>query len=912
MRYSSSIIDRIKQCQSDDPKIGLAYVYLSYSERGEQSVKNILCSFIKQLVEQDLSNFRKLRKLGRDKVYKTKPDYINIKEASHLLQEVSNSFGKLYVVVDAFDESQNAETAIELAEKLKALQDGSSQTKILITLRPGSSDYLRNFERAEEKILQVADTDNDIVQYVKHRMHHGFFLRQKLDRKPSLLDVVIKTVSSKCAGMFLLARLHMDSLAPLRQLRNFETRLGELSDHLEDVYDETVERLYAQEKENVESAEQILEWLLHAARPLKVNELLHALAVVDNDETDFDEGRLLTPDDIEDVCKGLVVIEQGSSEVQLVHHTAQEYFKKKADKLFPKAPETMTKSCIKYLEYTRFARRFEEHRDIHNITKENPFLRYAIDNFGRHSNDAAGFGIERIVKLLRDRNHHDCITQVKNNTKHTHIPGRDPLYTPLYTATMYNLPKAVKLLLEKGESVNSQSCQAQTAIHEAAYNHRLEILDMLLAADPPQDLGKKDHNDNILLHAVAVGNCIDAAKVVLQRKSDNINHQNTKGDTPLHDAASYGSLEIAQLLIDAGADLNISNRMSQSAIHGAIWGRKPKETIQLLLKAYHPNYISQDFFGVSPLHAAAAVDFKDEIELIVKTCPGAISRVTYEGKSALHDAAEKGCATAVETLIKLGTSVNLVDKKSRTALWWAMSRSHEKVANILLDVGADPSIDCPNYSLAFEASKNTPALVKRLLNDKRFNYTADNHDEVTCLHHATWIKSNDVAMLYLEHDMAREGKLVNATNEYGSTPLHDAAWVDNVQMVRLLLEAGADTEIRNHEEGTPLEMAMKKGHAEIAELIREHIRKRTGKLESKDGGVMHGLVQENEPKVHPGRAEIPGEVTPESSADDKSESEIEAERGGSTGWAREEQGMPIVQSGNCMAVMGLRRAKHPV
>jgi ankyrin repeat protein len=68
--------------------------------------------------------------------------------------------------------------------------------------------------------------------------------------------------------------------------------------------------------------------------------------------------------------------------------------------------------------------------------------------------------------------------------------------------------------------------------------------------------------------------------------------------------------------------------------------------------------------------------------------------------------------------------------------------------------------------------------------------------------------------LLLENDAPAD-----ARQQGGWTPLHEAAQIGDVEMVRDLLQHRADAQARSDEGKTPAEMAVAKGHEEIVKLL---------------------------------------------------------------------------------------------
>jgi len=67
----------------------------------------------------------------------------------------------------------------------------------------------------------------------------------------------------------------------------------------------------------------------------------------------------------------------------------------------------------------------------------------------------------------------------------------------------------------------------------------------------------------------------------------------------------------------------------------------------------------------------------------------------------------------------------------------------------------------------------------------------------------------------------RAGADVNAKNNLGGTPLHEAAASGHKEIVEVLVTKGADVNA-NIGGWTPLHLAVDEGHTETADLLRKH------------------------------------------------------------------------------------------
>lgn len=160
----------------------------------------------------------------------------------------------------------------------------------------------------------------------------------------------------------------------------------------------------------------------------------------------------------------------------------------------------------------------------------------------------------------------------------------------------------------------------------------------------------------------------------------------------------------------------------------------------------------------------------------------------------LQHAACDGNAAECERLVKHGLPVDTIDSEGVPALSWAVYYCKIGVVQKLIELGADVNhVDPGGY---------TPLM-----------YTAASLRGIGLL--GTQKQRNAIAKLLIKH-----GANVNAAMDGGQTTLHFAAADRNVDLVRMLIAAGAKRNVKSNQGYTPLDVARFPDYAPNDAVIR--------------------------------------------------------------------------------------------
>lgn len=215
-------------------------------------------------------------------------------------------------------------------------------------------------------------------------------------------------------------------------------------------------------------------------------------------------------------------------------------------------------------------------------------------------------------------------------SKGANINGTDSFdMTPLGIAVERQNLELVRFLIDRGANVLTGNGEYGTALHIAVRGEGLEkkpsieIADLLISRGA--DLESFSGNFTPL-HQAAAWNRVEMAEFLL-KKGANVNSRpaGTRGDTPLHVAViGNRSYPIAKLLIDHGADLSARGSSGDTPLHAAMINHSPSLEIVMLFLDHAADVNSRMegaifgwHLGDTPLHLATFLREVGIVELLL-------------------------------------------------------------------------------------------------------------------------------------------------------------------------------------------------------------------------------------------------------------------------------------------------------
>ena len=396
----------------------VAYVFFDYEDQERQTATAILHSLLKQVIESIGEIPQSIQHVYHAQSLPPEGNTMDDDQCTSLLEcIIRNQPCDTYLIFDALDEcpdidhsSQEVRSRITSAMK-RLLIVG----RVFITARPQvrPATVITACNR-----LAIRATNRDMRCYIDARIKGHKGLSRLLGSDSQLADRLNEIICRKANGMFLLARLQMDSIVNQTSARHVSKALHSLPERLNETFGDAIDRIKNQCPEYWQLAK-VLSWIFYAKRPLKIFELREILAV-EPEDTKFDPSGLHERDLILEVCCGLVSIDAQDETIRLAHSSLQEYLITCGREHWPMAEVTVTATCIAYLTLADFSVKMLEY----NMPAHCHFLSYAANYWREHL--IGPFEVilseDQICRLLESTTH-------SNNAHRSHSKSYETLFT---------------------------------------------------------------------------------------------------------------------------------------------------------------------------------------------------------------------------------------------------------------------------------------------------------------------------------------------------------------------------------------------------------------------------------------------------------------------------------------------------
>lgn len=355
-----------------------------------------------------------------------------------------------------------------------------------------------------------------------------------------------------------------------------------------------------------------------------------------------------------------------------------------------------------------------------------------------------------------------------------------------------------------------------------------------------------------------------AVRALLAQNAD-VNARQGDGATALHWAAHRGDAALAAALIRAGADVDAINDHGVTPLAAAARNGNA-EIIGLLLAAgVDPDDPRQAVkAGETPVMLAARAGRPDAVRLLADAGADVNAQETWNGQSALMWAAAEGHAAVVETLIALGADIRARSNAGTTPLLFAARKGgigavralleagadvnesrpdgaapllaavvngHEDLVDLLLAAGADPNAEGGSTRLTVQGMRAEPMP----LTIRKLGYSERESEGIVpgnifgrplqaAVHVANWHISDQFIAVNLDRLRVLRALLAHGADVNGRNAMEEPRWSGaryrrhmtgatafmlaaksaDVEVLRLLLDHGADPAIHTEDGITPL------------------------------------------------------------------------------------------------------------
>ncbi|KAI5819859.1 hypothetical protein BZA77DRAFT_274893 [Pyronema omphalodes] len=736
------------------------WLYCDYQNENQQTAIYMTAALLKQLILANPGASDTIIQALRD-IKGSLNKSLDLNKLCELLVESLQQFSKVYICIDALDECQKDRVSFLISlDGILNHPALKSSLKLFLTGRPPMESVVEdNFVGCELHAMTLTANTSDIIKYIDNQVKSTE--RDGIVMGEDFLQALKKTIISTADGMFLLPTLQIQHILEKTTLRDRREAFNTMPKGLNAAFQDTLRRIQNQPEQKGKQALDAIKWVFLAERQLTVKELCCALSVRVGDKQ-FDEEGLPTLKSVLESCLGLIIVDQATSLVRLVHKSLQDFLEDEFNKreIFLNGHQDIALTCLTYMNFE-----YESHQAEHKFTLAD----YAIQNWGHHIRKSqpdyspdwakitASFrDCARIAHVFYPSNS-GLIQRPFSDSDLIYIPiffGLTDLAQYMFENFDINANHCLRILLTDNDAavfarrLRRPRHDAATPIMVAIQKNRVEIVRMLL--DKGADIISPPYCEEVspLCYAVEMGH-LEIVRILLEQGADPNRFSYTPELCAIMLAIKLGFDDILRLLLENGTKLSPPSAYGvPKPLQMAAWlGRLTAVNI-LLDKGVHIESGLDGWLFKSPLALAAEGGHIEVARLLFDRGADINSE---EGQPPLISASYNGHTEIVKFLLDKGARMEALGRNnSSTALLKAVAGNHIEVVELLLDKGANilakSSFDETALSLA--ATKGNTAIVQLLLNRGIDIHLKDRHGK-TAVFHAAWYDHRDTVQILL-------------------------------------------------------------------------------------------------------------------------------------------------------------------
>jgi ankyrin repeat protein len=489
---------------------------------------------------------------------------------------------------------------------------------------------------------------------------------------------------------------------------SLDAALQTLPEGLNETYDRIISSIPEHQQQN---AIRILQFLAYSERPMRVEEIVHAIAVHPDKTPAFDPDNCIPdPNEVTVYCRSLTRIthrtygKKDVTELQLAHASVKEYLllQREENPFQDALRESQARASIVKisLAYLFAASQNNENKDRN---QQHLFHYYAAQHWTDHARLAEKHG-EAVLgftsKLFATDTFYKHWLEIYDPDpgRFYRFHGLELLPAPIYYASLCGLLRSVNDLIDKGADVNAKGGFFGNALGAASDCGYAEIVQLLL--ERGADVNAKGGFFGNALGAASARSYTEIVQLLLDRGAD-INAEGGPCGNALQVASARGHAEIVRLLLDNGADVNAHGGLYGDALQAAS-ARGYAEIVQLLLDNGADVNAQGGRYG-NALQAASARGYA-EIFQPLRDRGADFNKKGGSFSNALGATSDRSYAEIVQLLLDRGADINAEGGRFGNALQTASARGHANIVRLLLDNGADVNAYGGLYGDALQAA----------------------------------------------------------------------------------------------------------------------------------------------------------------------------------------------------------------